>query len=579
VKRVTVAIVLTVFSVAMLLPFSLNTGTVSAQESSYTLERVDHEVELMYSGQVVIRDTISVSGQLTGDFLIGFPYKYGSCVLKGIAYDANALFSVSLGVQLADRSGFYGAKISFPQGAPQFFTVAFVLSNSLLSLDLDSDVYTLDFPAYPSFLIGVNQCHVNVVFPETPTTLTVTKEDGEVSTTSFVRQNLPAFTYSPAIANFSLPAGSLQIVNVKELNRQITINPTGEIAAFDRYRIINNSPSSLSYLEIGLPLEASDVVVRDEFGRILTTYILTSSGNTLLVNVTFVSSVAASTFALLTAEYNLPTVTEQSPHFTLTFNLFPDFNYYVESGKVTITPPEGARFLTPQLSAAGASLSLKRETFQETLSLNRKGVSKLDYAVPFEDVLQITYDYNPLWLSFRPTLWMWTLIMVGCVVIAVWRRPKTSAPLRIATPKASVVLSPDHVRAFTEAYDDKSRMISELQTLEKRAQKGKIPRRRYKVQKRSLEVRLDTIAKSIAELKKTFRSAGGVYANLVRQLDVAETELIEVERGMRTVEVRHRRGELPVEGYKKSLASYERRKEKAEASINGILLRIREEIR
>jgi hypothetical protein len=533
----------------------------------------------LYSGQVIIRDTISLSGQLTGDFFIGFPYEYGSYVLKGIAYDENTLFSVSLGVQLANRSGFYGAKISFPQGAPQFFTVAFVLSNNLLSLDLDSDVYTLDFPAYPSFLTDVNQCHVNIVFPETPTTITVTKEDGEVNTNSFVRQNLPAFTYSPALADFSLSTGSLQIINVKELNRQITINPTGEIAAFDRYRIINNSPSSLSYLEISLPLEASDVVVRDEFGRILTTYILTSSSNTLLVNVTFVSSVAASTFALLTAEYNLPTVTEQSPHFTLSFTLFPDFNYYVETAKVTITPPEGARFLSPQLSAAGSSLSLKRETFQETLSLSRKGVSKLDYDVPFEDVLQITYAYNPLWLSFRPTLWMWTLVVVVCVVVVVWRRPKTSAPLRIATPKASIVLSPDHVRAFNEAYDDKNRIASELKTLEKRAQKGKIPRRRYKLQKRSLEVRLDAIAKNIAELKKTFRSAGGVYANLVRQLDVAETELIEVERGIRTVEVRHRRGELPLEGYKKSLASYERRKEKAEGSINGILLRIREEIR
>jgi hypothetical protein len=574
-----VIILLTVFSVAMLLSFSLNMQPVSAQESSYTIQGVDHEVEVMYSGQVIIRDTISLSGQLTGDFFIGFPYKYGSYVLKGVAYDENNLFSVSLGVQLADRSGFYGAKISFPQGAPQVFTVAFVLSSSVLSLDLNSDVYTLDFPAYPSFLTGVSQCHVDIVFPETPTAITITKEDGEVSTTSFFIKNLPAFTYSPAFADFSLPSGSLQIINVKELNQQITINPIGDITAFDRYRITNNSPGSLSYLEIGLPLEASDVVVRDEFGRILTTDILASSGNTLLVNVTLISSVAASTSMLLTAEYNLPTVAEQSPHFTLSFHLFPDFSYYIETAKITIAPPEGARFLTPQLSAADSSLSLKRETFQETLSLSRKGVSKLDHSLPSEAVLQITYTYNPLWLSFRPTLWMWTLVVVGCIVVAVWRRPKTSAPLRIAAPESSIVLSPDHVRAFTEAYDHKSRINSELKTLEKRAQKGKISRRRYKVQKRSLEVRLDTIAKNIAELKKTFRSAGGVYANLVRQLDVAETELVAIERGIRTVEVRHRRGELPLEGYKKSLASYERRKEKAEASINGILLRVREEIR
>jgi chromosome segregation ATPase len=119
----------------------------------------------------------------------------------------------------------------------------------------------------------------------------------------------------------------------------------------------------------------------------------------------------------------------------------------------------------------------------------------------------------------------------------------------------------------------------ELKALEERAQKGKIPRRRYKVQRSTLEVRLDTIAKNIAELKRTFRSAGGVYADLVRQLDAAEVELVEVETNTRTSEVRHRRGELPLEAYKKSLADFQRRKEKAEATINGILLRLREEIR
>jgi chromosome segregation ATPase len=173
---------------------------------------------------------------------------------------------------------------------------------------------------------------------------------------------------------------------------------------------------------------------------------------------------------------------------------------------------------------------------------------------------------------------MWTLAAVGTVIVAVWRRPKAAAPRRVAAPKASIGLSPDHVRAFNEAYEEKNRIVSELKFLEARAQKGKIPRRRYKVQRRTLEVRLDTLSKNIAELKTVFRSAGGVYADLVRQLDIAETELVEVATNIRTIEVRHSRGELPLEAYKKSLADYQRRKEKAETTINGILLRLREEI-
>jgi hypothetical protein len=579
VKKAATFIVLTAFSLSTLLFLSVNIQTVLAQDVSYDIQSIDHQVEVMYSGHVIIRDTVHVSGQLTGDFLIGFPYKYGSYVLKGIAYDTDNVFQVSLGVQLADRSGFYFAKISFPQGAPQVFTVAFILSTSLLSRDLTSGVFHLDFPAYPSVVKDVGTCSVTITLPEEPPVINVAKADGNVSTTSFVKNNLPAFTYSPALAEFLLSSGSLRILNMNELNRQIAISPAGEIAASDTYRITNNSPVSLDSAKISLPADAADIAARDEFGRILTTETLTNVGNTRVVNVTFISALTLGQSTHLTAEYTLPSVSsEHAPTFTLDINLFPDFNYYVDTATVTFTIPEGARFTAPQVDSINPSSSLVREVFQETLTARREGVSKVDYTLS-KDVMHIAYDYNPLWLSFRPTVWVWTLTVVGAVVVAVWRRPKTAAPMRIAAPKATIGLSPDQVRDFTEAYNEKTRINSELTVLDERAQKGRIPRRRYKVQRRNLETRLDTISRNIADLKRVFRSAGGVYSDLVRQLDVAEAEFVEVETGIRNSEIRHRRGELPLVAYKKSLADYQRRKEKAETTINGILLRLREELR
>jgi hypothetical protein len=163
-------------------------------------------VELLYSGHLVLRETIRLSGQLTDDFLLGFPYKYGSSVLEGMAYAADNLFPVSLGVPLADRSGFYGVRVNFPQGAPQVFTVVLILSNKLIDFDLEEDVFILDFPAYPSFVKEVDRCSVEIILPEIPQSITVTQEEGEINTSNFYRDNLPAFTYSPAVATFSLPS-------------------------------------------------------------------------------------------------------------------------------------------------------------------------------------------------------------------------------------------------------------------------------------------------------------------------------------------------------------------------------------
>ncbi len=566
-----------VFSVAVLLPFLFCTQTVLAQDDSYTIERVDHQVEVMYSGHVVIRDTIYVTGQLTDGFLIGFPHKYGSYVLKAVAYDDNNVFPVSLGVQLGGQSGFYGAKISFPQETPQVFTVVFILSNSLVSQDADD--FTLDFPAYPSFVKVAAQCNTVVTLPDGAQNVTVTKNDGAVQANSFVKSNLAAFTYSPATATFSLSTGNLQLITISKLNRQVTINPIGNIAVSDSYRITNNSTSSISSLKIGLPLDALNIAAKDEFGRSLTTEVTTSNDSIRFVNVTLISSLNSGASILLLVDYTLSTASsEQTTHFTLNFDIFPALNYYVDTITVNFIPPEGAKFLEPQLSALDPSLSLTREAFQETLSISREGVSNIDYAVPSEHDLQITYDYNPLWLSFRPTLWMWTIAAVGTVIIAAWRRPKAAAPRRVAAPKASINFSPDHVRTFNEAYEEKNRLTLELKSLEARAQKGKIPRRRYKVQRNTLKARLDTLTKNIVELKTIFRSAGGIYADLARQLDNAENELITIATSTRTIEVRHSKGELPLEAYKKALADYQRRKEKAEATINGILLRLREEI-
>jgi predicted nuclease with TOPRIM domain len=120
--------------------------------------------------------------------------------------------------------------------------------------------------------------------------------------------------------------------------------------------------------------------------------------------------------------------------------------------------------------------------------------------------------------------------------------------------------------------------MADIDSLEERARKGRIPRQRYKIQRRTFDSRLETLSRTLADYKEKMRAAGGHYGSLMRELEVAETELNEVETNLRSIETRHSRGELSLEGYKKLLGDYQRRKEKAETNIDGILLRLREEI-
>jgi hypothetical protein len=604
VKQVHASFMITVFLLLAFLPVVLPSGTVSAQTTGYTIQKVDHQVEVMYSGQVVIRDTIHVYGQVTDGFMIGLPSKYSAYILKAVAFDADNVYQVNLGVQLGDRSGFYGAEVNFNGKSPSVFTVAFVLSNSLITYASDAGVYTLDFPAYPSLTQDVASCNVTITFPSAPSSITVTKSDGEVDTDNYVTQNLAAYTYSIGSVAFQIPTGTLQLTSISQLNRQIPIDPTGKVTSSDSYHITNNSTSTMTSFVLNLPTTASNIVVKDEFGRVLTTATSPlTSRDILLANATLITFLTSGQSTIITADYNLPSATIQGSQYVLgDFKLFPNFYYYVDHATFTFIPPEGATIVTPQLSSLDSSATLTRESFQDTLTVTRDGISYLDYGSPESNTVQLSYDYNPVWVSFRPTFWVSFLAVVGCVAAVFIRRRKPSEKEptitrteRLPTPQPTPTTSSqqaksvepitgqrittENVREFTDAYEEKKQLNTELKSLDNRAQKGKIPRRQYKVQRRAIEIRLETLTRNTNRLKDTFRSSSSLYSDLAKQLDAAETDLVEAEENIKKLESRQSTGEISLETYKKNIGDYQKRKDKAESTINGILLRLREKTR
>jgi hypothetical protein len=549
--------------------YASNTKLVAAQ-NVYEITHVDHKIEILYNGYILISDTIEISGDAPDSFLMGFPYKYGLHVVKCVAYNSTDTFPVQLNVPLeVNRIGFYGVKIDFPQEAPQSFTIAFVLSNSLLTVS-DSN-YALDFPAYPSLTKNAAECTVTIALPEGAENVVVTKDDGMVNNTTYSKAPLPEFTYSPASLTFLFTGDKIQLFDVKMLERNVEISGTGEIEVLDNYHITNKSPSNIGYIAVVLPSDASNLRAEDMFGRSMTADV---EGN--ICKVTFPLPLEINGSARFSVKYNLlsqayVTPVEGAYDFNISRLLFQNVNCYINQASVSIFLPEGARIQ----GLTGISCGITRSVFQEAATVGVEGVTYLESVIPLKSV-SLIYEYNPLWLSFRPTLWMWALSIVGLVVAVVWKRPK-AVEVAVPLPTAAVRLSSEQIRSFVDAYEEKQKIVSELEALEVRVRKGKIPRRRYKVQRKMLETRLSSLSRNLTELRERMHAAGGRYASLVRQLEVAETEINEVEASIKSIEARHSRGELSFEAYRKLLADYQHRKERAETSIKGILLRLREE--
>lgn len=585
------------FTLSAILPYASLSG--ASAQTGYSITQVDHNIQVMYSGNVAVLDTIHVSGTVTDGFTIAVPYAFSTGVLKVIAYDDTHTFTVNQGgIQLGDQTGFYAVQINFNGYTPNKFTVAFILSNGV-TIDQGSGNFLIAFPAYPSLDKTVGTVNVQVTTPQTPSSISISKDDGNVTATSYTASNLAAYTYSVAQANIQVTAGTIVSSMIPTLERQINIDATGTVNAVETYRIINNASTSIGAYTLTLPAAATNIDVRDAHGTALST--TTSSGsNMLLVNATLQSYVSSSQSTTLTVRYSLPGATLQDGHYVMSdFQLFANYQYVIADATAAFNLPQGATITSPEANQLDSSSTLTRGAYQDTLTVTAHEVSFVDSLAPQTNIIELSYEYNPVWVSFMPTLWAIVAAIIACAAIVIYRsrKPKEthytrtvkSPPQKTTASKAKKAaavevvkgqqITAEHIRDFIDAYEDKKQLTAELHAIDSKAQKGKIPRRQYKVQREALEGKIQAIDRSTQRNKAVFRGAAGTYPELMNQLDLAEADLTEAEESIRNLEARQSRGEISIESYKRNIADAQKTRDKAEASINGILLRLREKIR
>jgi hypothetical protein len=253
----------------------------------------------------------------------------------------------------------------------------------------------------------------------------------------------------------------------------------------------------------------------------------------------------------------------------VSLSLFENLETTIRRLIVVIALPEGA-------VPSGAFQPEDMTGFQ-TSAFSSSFTFAFQNATPFHDlILEFTYRRPIFWNSFRPTIWMGAFVFVVGALVGAWHlyKPPTSAPL----PSAVVSVRAEDLRSFVNYYDEKRRLQKEDEALDAAARKGKIPRRQYRVRKTTIDGRLSALSRDLAASKDKLRTAGPRYADLMRQLEVAESEMQGAEAEITRAEARYRRGDLSAQAYHNVLETAYRRRDKAQTTVDGALLRLREEI-
>jgi hypothetical protein len=570
-----------------------NAASTSSSSGSLNIE-VDHTVEIRNGGLIVIKDTVGLKAK-TGEeaeslqsFLLGFPFIYRSNLIYVDAHDMlNQKLDVELDVGLG-KPGFYAVEVkSFPQPVniseeePYEFMVTFVFSDLVR---FEKPEFNATFPAVPSLDVSASRVNLTIVLPSTVNASSSSFQSDNIGLTNrkvgvynYTWKDVEPFAYKPSWLKFKeTNKGNFLLLEAVEAKRIIEIENLKRVLLTDSYIMVSKA-EDLSELTVQVAPSAYEITAWDVLER---KYGEEGEGETLTVergkatepvNVTLPFQFKKNEQVRFRLTYFIPweNVVNQTgwQHYQVNLPSLGDFAWIIRKLVITVILPEGGEFISLKGTEASESGILQREAFQESLTFTYYNVTSFHKLAS-----KVAYDYNVLWFSFRPTLWVGAAVTAIAALVLIWRAQKPAAPI----PK--ILIKPEELKKYVSAYEEKRRNLRLLETLEEKARRGKIPRRRYKVRKRALESRLSVLSKDLTRLRETLRSASSKYADMMRQIEVAEAELESIEMGIRRTETRYRRGEISTAAYHKLLEDYFRRRERARTTIDGIILRLKEEI-
>jgi hypothetical protein len=523
-------------------------------------------------------------------FPLGFPFEYASHLAYCFAYntsDPAEQLEVTLDAGLG-KIGFHGVGVTLPTNTisrdSYSFTVVFVFSDMINAEPflIENLWWNLTFPIYPSLVQTAPICNEQVILPQGVGNILVEWHSNlvdkglNVSSTSidsrqvlrFSKRDLEDFEDESAWVRFyQLVHAELDVfllVGADEIRRDMILDNWGDISISDFYHITNKGEWNLTSVKLRLPKYAFDVLWIDEEGEAEPSLEGNATTDHMNATVSFRAALRKNEEAKFTLTYRLPWkeyITQNTWHdFHFACSFFEEeyFDWTIRELSVTINLPNNANF---------QSCSVLPQSVEDSIIFSFHNVTS------FQDIdFLLSYEYVIFWASFYPTMWVGLSVAVLCIIAFLWRAPKP--------PSVSVIpVSLEALKSFVDAYERRTGAIRELKILEQKVQKRKIPRRQYRMRKKSVEDRLSVISKDLTNLKGEIRKAGSRYVNIMRQIEVAETELEETEAAIRRIEVRYRRRGISKGTYQKLLEGYNRRKERAETTIDGVLLRLREDIR
>ncbi len=520
-------------------------------------------------GVTVMNDTVKLNATSPATYLsVGLPAAVASRLRYVSATDAQGSV-LEVSQQPMNLTGNYEPiQVSLPAVKQNgySFTMSSIFTGLLrLNASSSTSQFVLSFSPFPVVdrTLNVTQASFTLKTNDWPSP-TVTGVHGTLSGGSFTTRPVPLNAYNATVAMMSFSStGTSQKLFEASAARTIAISSSGAVQVTDSYNVTNRGPQVPS-LTFVLPNGASSVTGSDLIGQLdpgKVTVTLTNGTATVSFTPRF-NSISTNASALLLLRYRLltgATASQGMPgRYALAFRMFDNVKFFQPVFQTKITLPTGFRVsdLTGQVPTVSGSQILLQASSVSPLS-------KLSFT--------LTYQLDPFWAGLAPLSWAGLVEGALAASVLVYNVGVRGAVSGVAPSSL--------IGRFVDLYDEKSAMRSESDKMEEDSNRGALNRSDYKRRKRSMDLRLSEIDRSLVSVKAELASEHSRYSDLVRRVERSEAELQVTRSSLNDLRNQYRLGRISRELYESLTSDLLRRRGKAQAAIDSVIIGLREETR
>jgi len=378
----------------------------------------------------------------------------------------------------------------------------------------------------------------------------------------------PINAFNATVWQVGFSSSATQNVLTVSAGRLIQIFATGALQVIDSYNVTNLGPT-LTSVAFTVPKGVSNInenyvlgVQIDQPETVSTPTSNPDGTSTVTFSPSFGSVQFNQSFRAKISYTLLPNTylsTSSLGIFTVNFALFNNVQFYAPTLQTKIVTPSGFRLNSitgqvPQISGNEISLLASPVT----------PISGLSFSM--------TYQLDPFWASLSPLTWVGLVeAALAAGALAVLSRPGAEGAISGAPSQL--------ITKFVELYDEKSSMRLESDKMEDDLARGALNRYDYKQRRRMLDRRMTEIDRALAPVEDQLAAAQGRYSDMIKRIERAEVELNVIKTTANDLRNQYRSGKISRDLYESLNADLVRRKQRAEQTIDTVIINLREEIR